>query len=494
MSDTAQRPSLRYAVIGAGMSGILAAKRLLERHDAAVTVFEKSAQVGGTWRENRYPGLTCDVMAHAYTYSFAPNPDWSSVMAGGPEIREYFENVWRRYGVDRVTRFNAEVTLCEWQGDHWYLEAGDGTRADFDVVIVASGVLHHPNLPELPGLENFAGERFHSARWPEQLSLEGRSIGIVGNGSTGVQIVSALAGKSGGKTRVTQFQRTPQWIMKIDNRRFSDEERAYFRANPEVVEAIRKDPEYLRLVKRFNDAIVEPGSEAMAEIEAATLGYLEAAVADPLLREKLRPDYRAACKRLIYSCDYYEAVQRPGVTVVREGIAGIEPAGVRTQDGVLHELDILVLATGFRADRFIRPTRVVGSGGLTLDEAWAKRPTAYQAIAVPGFPNFFLLNGPTSPVGNFSLIDIAEAQWGYIDQLLEEIRGGRCAALVPTAAAMQDYDERRVVAARKTIFATGCRSWYLDAEGVPATWPWGYTAFFEAMAQPDLAAFERLPA
>ena len=490
MSEAPQRPLLRYAIIGAGMSGILAAKRLLERDDVAVTVFEKSTQVGGTWRDNRYPGLTCDVMAHAYTYSFAPNPDWSAVMAGGAEIREYFEKVWRLYGVDRVTRFQAEVTLCEWRGTQWHVEASDGTRADFDVVIVASGVLHHPNLPELPGLDTFAGEVFHSSRWPAELPLAERSLGIIGNGSTGVQMVSALAGK----VRLTQFQRTPQWIMKIDNRRFTDEERAYFRANPEVVEAIRHDPEYLRLVKRFNDAIVEPDSPAMAEIEAATLSYLDTAVQDPVLREKLRPDYRAACKRLIYSCDYYEAVQRPGVSVVREGIERIEPAGVRTRDGVLHALDVLVLATGFRADQFIRPTRVVGCGGITLDEVWAKRPSAYLAVAVPGFPNFFLLNGPTSPVGNFSLIDIAEAQWGYIDQLLQEIRLGACTALAPTSAAMRDYDERRVVAARKTIFATGCRSWYLDAEGVPATWPWGYSAFFEAMAKPDLMAFERVPA
>ena len=490
MSVEIRRSLLRYAVIGAGMSGILAAKRLLERDDIVVMLFEKSTQVGGTWRENRYPGLTCDVMAHAYTYSFAPNPDWSAVMAGGPEIREYFENVWRRYGVDRVTRFGAEVTLCEWRGSYWYLDATDGMRAEFDVVIVASGVLHHPNMPALPGLSDFAGEVFHSARWPEDLPLEGRSIGVVGNGSTGVQIVSALAGTA----RVTQFQRTPQWIMQIDNRHFTDQERAYFRANPEVVEGIRKDPEYLRLVKRFNDAIVEPESAAMAEIEAAARHYLETAVHDSVLREKLRPDYRAACKRLIYSCDYYAAVQRPGTTVVREGIAGVERGGVRTRDGVLHELDILVLATGFRADRFIRPTRVVGCGGVTLDDAWAVRPSAYLAVAVPGFPNFFLLNGPTGPVGNFSLIDIAEAQWGYIEQLLEEVRSGRCVALAPTPVAMQDYDARRVVAARKTIFATGCQSWYLDAEGVPATWPWGYTAFFEAMAAPNLEHFERFSA
>jgi cation diffusion facilitator CzcD-associated flavoprotein CzcO len=279
--------------------------------------------------------------------------------------------------------------------------------------------------------------------------------------------------------------------MKIDNRRFSDEERAWFRAHPEAVEAIRKDPEYLRLVQRFNDAIVNPEGSEMAEIETMVRQHLETAVTDPVLREKLRPEYRAACKRLIYSRDYYEAVQRPGVSVVREAIGGIEPRGVRTADGVLHELDVLVLATGFRADRFIRPTRVAGVGGRTLDECWAVRPSAYLAVAVAGFPNFFMLNGPTGPVGNFSLIDIAEAQWGYIDQLLDELRAGRCRSIAPTADAMADYDRRRVAAARTTIFATGCRSWYLDGEGVPSTWPWGYSAFFEAMAKPDPQAFER---
>jgi len=487
MNSPASPRMLRYAIIGAGMSGILAAKRLLERGEREVTVFEKADCVGGTWRENRYPGLTCDVMAHAYTYSFAPNPDWSAVMAGGAEIREYFEAVWRRHGIDRITRFGAEVTALEWRDGCWALEASDGTRGEFEVVIVASGVLHHPSVPDLPGLDTFAGPSFHTARWPGELTLEGRSVGIIGNGSTGVQIVSALAGRC----RLTQFQRTPQWIMKIDNRAFSAEERAHFRAHPEVVEAIRQDPEYVRLVKRFNDAIVNPDSPEMAEIEAAALQYLETAVVDPVLRAKLRPDYRAACKRLIYSCDYYEAVQRPGTSVVREAIRAIEPAGVRTADGVLHELDILVLATGFHADRFIRPTRVTGRGGVTLDERWAVRPSAYLAVTLPDFPNLFLLNGPTGPVGNFSLIDIAEAQWGYIDQLIDELRAGQCRAISPTAAAMTDYDRRRVEAARKTIFASGCRSWYLDGEGVPSTWPWGYSAFFAAMAKPDPAAYER---
>ncbi|MFM7067806.1 MAG: flavin-containing monooxygenase [Gammaproteobacteria bacterium] len=487
MNSPASPRMLRYAIIGAGMSGILAAKRLLERGEREVTVFEKADRVGGTWRENRYPGLTCDVMAHAYTYSFAPNPDWSAVMAGGAEIREYFEAVWRRHGIDRITRFGAEVTTLEWRDGCWALEASDGTRGEFEVVIVASGVLHHPSVPDLPGLDTFAGPSFHTARWPGELTLEGRSVGIIGNGSTGVQIVSALAGRC----RLTQFQRTPQWIMKIDNRAFSAEERAHFRAHPEVVEAIRQDPEYVRLVKRFNDAIVNPDSPEMAEIEAAALQYLETAVVDPVLRAKLRPDYRAACKRLIYSCDYYEAVQRPGTSVVREAIRAIEPAGVRTADGVLHELDILVLATGFHADRFIRPTRVTGRGGVTLDERWAVRPSAYLAVTLPDFPNLFLLNGPTGPVGNFSLIDIAEAQWGYIDQLIDELRAGQCRAISPTAAAMTDYDRRRVEAARKTIFASGCRSWYLDGEGVPSTWPWVYSAFFAAMAKPDPAAYER---
>jgi cation diffusion facilitator CzcD-associated flavoprotein CzcO len=479
--------ALRFVVIGSGMAGILAAIRLREAGYTQVTVLEKAASVGGTWRENRYTGLYCDVPAHAYTYSFAPNPDWSSYLAPGPEIQQYFEDVARRYGLYDCIRFGAEVTRCSFAEGSWRISCSPGPSYEAEVVIAATGVLHHPRMPDIEGLDRFAGECFHSARWPDGIRLEGRTVGIIGNGSTGVQLVSALAGRA---ARVTHFQRSPQWIMPVENRPYTEEQRRAFRANPELVEAIRFDKTYLDNVRNFTDAIANPSSPQMAMIETVVREHLEISIVDPALRERLRPTYRAACKRLVFSPDYYQKVQRPDVEVVTARIQCIEPAGVRTQDGTLYPLEVLILATGFRADRFVRPIDVRGRNDLPLDQVWARRPNAYLAISLPEFPNFFMLNGPGGPVGNFSLIDIAERQWDYIAQLIARIDRGECRTISPTYDAMADYERRRIAAARRTIFGSGCTSWYLDAEGVPNTWPWTYDAFAQAMSKPDMAAFE----
>ena len=480
-------PELSFVVIGAGMSGILAGIRLREAGYEKVTIVEKGATLGGTWRENRYAGLYCDVPAHAYTYSFAPNPDWSSYLAPGPEIKRYFENVVDRHGLHEIIRCNEEVLRCCWRDGQWRVETRSGARYDADVVIAATGVLHHPRMPDIEGLGSFAGESFHSARWPDGIDLAGRRVGILGSGSTGVQLVSALAGVA---AQVKQFSRSPQWIMPVENPSYTEEQRRALRADPALVDAIRFDETYLANVERFTDAVAHPDSDAMHIIEQLVLENLENSVKDPVLREKLRPNYRAACKRLVFSPDYYQAVQRPGVEVITERIRHIEPAGPRTADGVLHELDVLILATGFHADRYMRPMDIVGRDGVRLEEFWARRPHAYLAIAMPGFPNLFMLNGPGGPVGNFSLIDIAERQWSYIAQLIERIDADGYREIEARRSALAEYEERRIAAARRTIFGSGCASWYLDAEGVPNTWPWSYQAFADAMASPDLAAFD----
>ncbi|MCC6925705.1 NAD(P)/FAD-dependent oxidoreductase [Novosphingobium sp.] len=479
---------LRYAIIGAGMAGILAAIKLKQRGEQ-FTVFEKATKIGGTWRENRYPGLTCDVPAHAYTYSFEPYPEWRSYYATGAEIQTYFEMVAEKYGIMPAIRFGCEVSGLVYDDSRatWTLTLASDEKVEADVVIVASGVLHHPRLPEIEGLDSFAGPAFHTARWDDSAPIEGANVGLIGCGSTGVQIVTAI---NKVVNKLVHFQRSPQWIMPVPQFDYTDEDRAGFRKDPALMDAIRYSDDYIGAIIRFTDAITDIDGPKMAEIEEICRQNLETSVRDPELREKLRPDYRAACKRLIYSWGYYEEVQHPAVHVETGRIARVEPQGVRMEDGTFHPLDTLVLATGFQADRFIRPATVSGQGGATLDEAWKVRPSAHYAMTIPGFPNFFMLNGPTGPVGNFSLIDIAERQWDYIDQLIEELRAGRARAVVPTAEAFADYEQRRIDAARKTIFASGCSSWYLDDEGVPASWPWSYDAFAEAMAKPVMSEFE----
>lgn len=478
---------LRFAVIGAGMAGVLAAIRLREAGHSDFTVYEKGHTLGGTWRENTYPGIACDVPSHYYSYSFALNPDWSRRFAEGPEIQAYFERVARERDVLRFMRFGDEVRKLEYAGGRWRLETAAGVRDEVDAVIAATGVLHHPNWPDIPGLEAFRGACFHSARWDHDVALEGARVGVVGTGSSAVQITGAIADRV---AHYCLFQRTAQWIMPQDNPSYTEAEREAFRRDPALLRRTHED--IGRLFTGFSTGLTDASSPQMQAIADACLANLEQGVRDPGLRERLRPSYRAACKRLVISGDFYEAIQHPNAELVTSGIERVEPAGVRTADGRLHELDVLVLATGFRVDRFLRPIEVVGRGGVRLDDVWARRPSAYLALTLPGFPNLFMLNGPNGPVGNFSLIHIAELQLDYVMQLVEQLDAGRCRELAPTPEAALAFEAERTAAARNTIWSTGCNSWYLDDRGVPATWPWTFERFCEEMRAPKLEHFERL--
>lgn len=467
------------------MAGILAAIRLREAGIRDVVIYEKADSYGGTWRENTYPGIACDVPSHLYSYSFEPNPEWSHRFSPGEEIRRYFDAVAGRHRLESVTRFGEEVASCRLVDGQWELETARGGHDKVDVVIAATGVLHHPNLPDIPGLETFGGAAFHSARWDHSVPIDGRRVGVVGTGSTAVQITSAVVDRV---ARLSLFQRTAQWIMPQQNPAYTEEQREEFRRDLQAV--ARKRKEYSDIFTgAFANSLVDAESTEMRMLEDACRANLENSVKDPLLREKLRPTYRAACKRLVLSPNFYDAIQKPNADLVVERIERIEPDGVRTADGVLHELDVLVLATGFRVDQFVRPVEVLGAGGVDLDDVWADGPIAYLSVAVPGFPNFFMLNGPNGPVGNFSLIDVAEAQIGYITQLIDVARAdGR--GISPTPEATARLEAERVDAAKSTIWMTGCRSWYLDRRGIPATWPWTFERFRTAMAAPILEHYE----
>jgi cation diffusion facilitator CzcD-associated flavoprotein CzcO len=485
-SDSEQ--SLRFAVIGAGMSGILVGIKLKEAGLHDFTIYEKADRLGGTWRENTYPGIACDVPSHLYSYSFEPNPDWSHRFSSGSEIQAYFERVTREHSLEEHMRFGEKITRCEFRNGRWQLETASGHRDEADFVIAATGVLHHPSIPDIPGLDGFEGALFHSARWDHSVRIDGRRVGIIGTGSTAVQTVSAIVDRV---EHLSLFQRTAQWIMPQENPAYSDDERVAFRQHPEQIHELRDQLSRL-FAESFSNAAVDADSPQMKLIEDFCRANLEQ-VTDPVLREKLRPDYRAACKRLVISPDFYQAIQKPNAELVTEEIERVEPAGVRTRDGRLHELDVLVLATGFRVDRFMRPMEVIGRDGECLDEAWADRPVAYLSISIPGFPNLFMLNGPNGPVGNFSLIEVAELQLSYILQLVDLVRSGQCREINASAAATRRFDAERVKAAKKTVWATGCRSWYLDDRGIPATWPWTFDHFREEMAKPRLEAYELVP-
>jgi cation diffusion facilitator CzcD-associated flavoprotein CzcO len=488
-SAESSRNEIRFIIIGAGMSGILSAIRLREAGFDNFAIYEKADRLGGTWRENTYPGIACDVPSHFYSYSFAVNPEWTHRFSPGAEIQAYFEDVARRYGVDALIQYRKEITRCAFEDGRWKIEMAGGSRDVGDFVIAATGVLHHPAYPDIDGLDSFAGAAFHSARWNHDVRLAAKRVGVVGTGSSAIQIVGALVDEV---AELSLFQRTPQWIMPMANPAYSEAEKAEFRAHPETIGQLRE-----QIARAFTDGfsnhLADLSSPQLQAIHDACVANLENSVKDPELREKLRPNYRAACKRLIMSENFYDAIQRPNAKLVTERIERVEKSGVRTRDGKLHELDVLVLATGFRVDRFLRPMEVLGRNGTVLEDVWKDGPFAYMAISVPDFPNLFMLNGPNSPVGNFSLIEVAELQFAYILQLVEQVRSGACREVGASRAAMERFDSERKKAAEKTIWNSGCKSWYLDAHGLPTAWPWTFDRFREEMSQPRLGDYDISP-
>ena len=478
---------MRALVIGAGVAGIVAAMRLDEQ-GLDVVVVEKADRVGGTWRENTYPGIACDVPSHLYSYTFAPNPGWSRTFAPGAEIQAYLEGVAASTGVDRRIRYGVEVDSLAWDGRAWLAISTGGDTFEAEVVVAATGVLHHPRHPDIEGLDVFAGACFHSARWDHAVDIRGARLGVIGTGSSGVQIIGAVVDQV---AELHVFQRTAQWVMPMPNRTFTDEDRASWARDPELLAGRRPYYEE-RFGGAFADVVVDASSPMLDVMEAMCRANLEEHIVDPVLRAKLQPDYRVACKRLVLAPGFYESVAKSNVSVVVEKIARAVPGGLETVDGAVHELDVLVLATGFRVDAFLRPMTVRGAGGAALDAVWAERPTAYLGVSVPGFPNLFLINGPNGPVGNFSLIEVSELQVGFVLQLLDHARdhGG---AIVASAAACERFEAERVEAAQHTVWATGCRSWYLDDRGVPAAWPWPVSRFRERMAAPVFDDFEVVP-
>ncbi len=471
-------------IAGAGMSGICMGIKLREAGIESFRIFEKAAEAGGTWRDNTYPGLVCDVPSRFYSYSFDSNPDWSRVYSPSAEIKDYFDRAADRFGVRPKIEFGREVKAARWEDGRWRIELADGERVEADFFVSACGVLHHPRYPAIEGIEDFEGAAFHSARWDHSVELRGKRVGVVGSGSTGVQIVTALAGVAG---RLSLFQRTAQWVFPFPNFHYREWSRRLMRHFPAL-----RGLAYQGWQRWFEGgvarAVVEPGRRRQL-IGAICRANLRS-VRDPGLRRRLTPPDQPMCKRLVVSGGFYRAVQRPGVEVVTDAIERVEPRGVVTRDGRLHELDVLVLATGFDAHAYLRPIELVGDGGVTLAEAWRDGPRAHRTVALPGFPNFFMLIGPHSPVGNQSVVMIAESQADFVLGWIRRFRDGEMDAVTPRPEAMARYYEELRAALPNTVWMTGCDSWYLGADGLPELWPWTPERHREMLAEPLLEEFD----
>ncbi len=476
-----KRRQLETCIVGAGMSGLLMAIRL-KKAGRPFQIIEKAHSVGGTWRENRYPGLTCDVPSFFYSYSFEPNPDWTHRFSPGPEIRAYFERVAEKYGLLEHVRFGETISAARYEGGAWSIETGRGDRIRAEVLVDATGPLHIKNYPEIPGMDDFEGALFHSADWDDELDLRGKRIAVIGNGSTGVQMMKPLAEQA---SELTLFQRTAQWIFPVGNQRYSESQRRWTRRLPILGWLTRQF--YKRLFDLASVGVTQDGYWRR-RMKKGCEEHL-ASVRDPELRAKLTPDYEPGCKRLILNRDFYRVLERDHVHLVTGRIDRIEPRGVVTADGRLHELDVIVLATGFRAHDW-GIDNVVGAEGLSLAEAWASGPRTYRSITMPGFPNFFMLVGPNSPIGNISIIDVSETQTRYVLDCIRRIEKAEGRALAPKPEAAERFQAELREAMKGTVWITGCNSWYLDPDGIPTLWPWSAAQFHRVMRRPEFGDFD----
>ncbi len=463
-------------VIGAGFGGLGLAIRLKRAGLDDFLVLDKEDGVGGTWRVNTYPGAACDVESHLYSFSFEPNPAWSRKFAPQAEILAYLERCADKYGVRPHLQLEVEVTGAVWdEGEQrWTVSTADGRRYRAPVLVSAAGGLSRPCWPDLPGLSDFQGDLFHSARWNSDAQLDGRRVAVVGTGASAIQIVPELVGRV---AHLDLYQRTPPWIMPKPDRAIAPLTQAAFRRLPALQYAARL-AQYVTLESRAVAFVLAPQLLALASLAARR--HLARSVPDPALRAKLTPDYTMGCKRVLISNDYYAAVQHPSVALVTDGIERVTADAVVSRDGQSRPTDALILCTGFKAAEDAAPFPVIGRGGRALAAEWHEGAEAYLGTTVAGFPNLFLLVGPNTGLGHNSMVYMIESQVAYVMDALATMRREGLSALEVRRDVQDRYNARVQRRMARTVWASGCKSWYQTASGRNTTlWP-GFTFEFRA--------------
>jgi len=458
-------------IIGAGFAGLCMAIKLKQAGIDDFLVLEKDVEAGGTWWANSYPGCACDVQSHLYSYSFEPNPDWSHMFGRQPEILHYQRHCVEKYGLSPYLRLSCAVTRAAYQASEqrWHVETDDGARYRARVLVAATGGLSRPALPDIPGLDRFGGQIFHSARWDHDYPLAGKRVAVIGTGASAIQFVPAIAPAVG---HLYLFQRTPPWILPRPDRRISRFERWLFRRWP-VTQRIFRSLLYWRLESRAVVFTVWP--RLGAAIESMARRHIRRSIPDPVLCKQVTPDYPAGCKRVLLSDDYYPALNRANVDLLTDPIREITATGLVTADGRETSVDAIILGTGFQATAPLPPGVIVGRGGLDITERWSGGIEAFKGISVSGFPNLFILNGPNTGLGHNSVIFMLEAQVRYVLDGLEAMERTGAGVLEVRSEVEARFNQHLQRRLARTVWASGCRSWYLDASGRNVTlWP-GFT-------------------
>lgn len=478
-----ERTQTRFAIIGAGAGGICAGIRLQETGRDDFVILDKEERVGGTWHRNTYPGAACDIASHLYCYSFAPNPDWSRPYAPQPEILAYLERTAREYGIlDRV-RLGTTVVAAVWDDAtaRWILTLDSGEELEAQFLIGAVGMFGEIAVPDIPGLDAFPGRVFHSAAWDHDHDLTGRRVGVIGSAASATQFVPVIAPLV---EQLVVFQRTPNWVLPKDDTPYTPEQIEEFRAKPELMAERRQ-----QLFEGVEVALTYVGRDTMRLAEQVGLAALEV-VEDPVTRARLTPDHPFGCKRPLLSNDYLQTFNRPNVSLVVDPVEQVTADGVVTADGALHEVDTIVLATGFATTRYISAVDVTGRDGVRLDDAWADGPSAYLGVTTTGFPNLFMLYGPNTNGGN-SIILMLEHQVEYLLRLVDALEAEGDDWLDVRPEVMDAYnatlqDEIDSV----DVWQASCNGYYRSASGrIVTQWPHNFTEYRARTERVDLDSF-----
>src|SRR4051794_27261295 len=461
-------------IVSAGFGGISAAIELQRHGFRDLTILDAAGDLGGTWLHNSYPGAACDVPSHLYSFSFAQRRDWSRLCSPQPEILDYIHGVARDFGVARLVQANTKVTACTWDEatNRWTAEAEDGRTFESDAIVMATGQLHQPAYPRLPGREDFAGHEFHTARWDHDYDLRGKRVAMIGTGASAVQIVPEIVDEV---ARLTVFQRTGNWFLPRDNEPYSKTFRWIVEHVPGV-QAFRR-----RYIYNYGESLTAMirHPRTLGRIGALqSARHMRKQLTDTELRDRIWPDYTFGCKRVLFSSDFLPALQRPNVEVVTEAAARMQSGGIVTADGTLHEVDCVIYATGFRTTEFMFPMEITGAGGRSLRDEWADGPHAHLGISVPDFPSLFLMYGPNTNTSGGSIVAYGEAQARYIRQALALARD-RGAGGIAVRRDVETAADREVQARFAGTAWTRCQSWYREDDGrIVANWP-GYMREYE---------------
>ncbi|WP_033341035.1 flavin-containing monooxygenase [Catenuloplanes japonicus] len=465
------------AVIGAGLGGIAVAALLRHAGFTDFVLLERAAEIGGVWRDNRYPGCACDVPAPLYSYSFFPNPHWSRRFPPHDEILAYVRRCATELGITPHLRLNTEVTSARWESGRWHLLLSDGSSLVADVLVPAVGQLSKPAVPVLPGADTFAGRQLHTTGWDDTVTVTGRRVAVIGTGASAIQLVPAIAGDA---AHITVFQRTAPWLIPKPDRR-------YGHPSPWTMRLARAGT--LLLAWFATRAIT---GDPVARTLVTTLSTLQRhwQIRDPALRAQVTPTIPLGCKRTLFTNAWLPALARPDVTLVTDTITAVEPHGIRAADGTLHEADTIVYGTGFTATDFLAPITVTGRNGITLPDTWRNGPHAHLGMTVPGFPNMFLIYGPNTNTGTTSVILFQEAQARYIVQAVRLLATGAAPlAVSPTRAAAHDAEMQHRLS---TSIWTACHNWYTTPTGRIATnWPGSATEYIHRTARLNPADFDQ---